>query len=427
MKYLLSLLLLITVANIATAEVSLADDWKINGHAFVVPYLDGRDFLNETYPITFTSMKLRLEVEKTLGDISFKVALQNAKVFGDQSAVVSSNAPIFLQEGYIKLDNIFNVPLSLTAGRMKLKYNDGRFIGVSAWNNVERAFDGFKLSYKQDNMFFDVFATKHSTQYTTPIISVGPSTFPYPESPYTDYDILGFWYSNKFGDAKNSSGAHNLDLFTYWEVDSKKNNGTDKNLDRFNSGFAYQWFLNNFTAKAQMGYQYGTKGNKDVSAYLLGIYVGYKVNENWDFKLGTEMFSGTSPNETNKINTYDDYIGEKHSFLGFMDYFNTARNSYMGLGVNDYYLTANYTISPAWSVVLTPHYFLSNQESINGKNDYGMEFDLSIKYNMQKGISIEWFNGVFLPGELMKNMYQVGTKERNDPGFASYLVFNVNI
>ncbi|HRP01476.1 MAG TPA: alginate export family protein [Candidatus Kapabacteria bacterium] len=427
MKYFLSIMLLLFVVTSFNVQSIFAEDWKIKGNAFVVPYLDGRDFLNETHPLTFTAMKLRLGVEKQVGNFTFNMALQTSKIFGDQANVVSTAAPVYILEGYIKYDSIFNIPLSLTAGRQQIEYNDGRFLGTSPWSYIERAHDGFRLSYKENNMFLDVFATKHTAIDASPSFNALPNAYPYPEAPYEDYDMLGFWYANKFGDKKSNSGAHNLDLFTYWEVNAQKDNSNFTKLDRFTSGFYYQWSINAFSAKAKMAYQYGTKGAKDVAASLIGVDVDYQVNEDLGIGLGTEMFSGTSPTETQKINTFDDYFGRKHGFLGVMDYFAGARNSYMGLGVNDFYIEGKYQIHPKWSISLTPHYFLSNQTSTSGKSDYGMEFDISLKYTLQKGIWIEWFNGLFMPGELMKEMYQVGTKERGDTGFSSYLRFNAAI
>lgn len=427
MKFLLSLILVVFIASSAFAENILTDNWKLKGHAYLVPYLDGRDFLNETYPITFTAMKLRVGVEKQVGNFSFKMALQNSKIFGDQAAVVSKNAPVYILEGYIKFDSLLNLPLSFTAGRQQIEYNDGRFLGISPWSYIERAHDGFKFSYKKDNMLLDFFATNHTTQYVNPPFNGVPSAYPYPEAAYEGYDILGFWYANKLGDAKNAGGSHSFDLFTYYEIDAKKTDGTNNNLDRFTSGLAYQWNANKFTAKAQMGYQHGKKAAKDVAAYLVDVHAAYKLNESFGLKLGTELFSGTAPTDAaTKVNTFDDYLGRKHAFLGFMDYFTNARSAYGGLGVNDFYLAADYKINSNWDLNLTPHYFLSNQESASGKSDYGIEFDLGVRYTMQKGIWVEWFNGLFLPGELMKEFYTVSGKERGDMGFVSYFRFNAN-
>jgi len=426
MKFLLSFVLFVFVVSSTFADNLLTDNWKLKGHAFLVPYLDGRDFLNETHPISFTAMKLRVGIEKKVGNFSFNMTMQNSKIWGDQASVVSKNAPIYILEGYLKFDSIFDMPLSFTAGRQQIEYNDGRFLGLSPWSYIERSHDGFKFSYKKDKMFLDFFATKHTEQNVNPPFNAVPSAYPYPEAAYEGYDILGFWYANKLGDSKSAGGAHNFDIFTYYEVDAKKADNINNNLDRFTSGFVYQWNVNSFTAKAQMGYQYGKKGAKDVAAYLVNAYAAYKAGQNWNFKLGAELYSGTAPTETKTINTFDDYLGRKHAFLGFMDYFTNIRSAYAGLGVNDFYLSADYKINSKWGLNLTPHYFMSNQTSASSKSDYGIEFDLGVKYTMQKGIWVEWFNGVFLPGELMKELYKVGAKERGDMGFVSYLRFSAS-
>ena len=110
-----------------------------------------------------------------------------------------------------------------------------------------------------------------------------------------------------------------------------------------------------------------------------------------------------------------------------MDYFSNARNNYGGLGLNDFYFGVDYNIAKDWKINLTSHYFTSNQKSVSDLSDYGSEFDLAIRYNIRYGLFVEWLNGIFLPGDLMKEFYRTPLKDRVDPGFSSSLRFSVKI
>ena len=425
-KIIFASLLIFSVQYLLKAESNSTTEWKFTGYGVIIPYYDGRDFLNETHPIFYTTMKLRVGIEREIGNLQFKMNIQNSRVLGEEAAIVSAKNSVFIIEGFMKYDSILNIPLSFQAGRFQMDYSTGRYISVSPWNYIERTFDGFRFSYNKPNLFLDIFAVKHTSQYIPPPVNATPNAFPYPEKSYTDYDILGFWYQNLMGDKRQVTGSHESNIFTYWEIDSKKLDSINLNLDRLTSGFNYRWSVKDFEAFLEFAYQYGKKGAKEVSAFNGCIELNYVYNK-FKFLLGTEIYSGTNPNETSKLNTFDNYLAAKHRFLGLMDYFANVRNGYGLLGVNDFYLGIDYKLHKDWSINLTNHYFTSNKENASGKYAYGLEFDLSLRYNLAKGIFIEYFNGIFLPDELMKEFYKVGNKDRTDPGFATWLRFSTKI
>lgn len=424
-KFVTFFLMLAVILPLAAQTEKKDDRWKFSGYAVIIPYLDGRDFSNNTHPIFYTTMKLRAGLEKSIGNFLFKMQIQNSRIFGEEAAITSNKNPIFLIEGFLKFDSLLDIPLSFQAGRFQLEYGTGRYIGVSPWNYIERTYDGFKTTYKKNRLFLDVFALKHTTLYVPPPFNATPEAFSYPEKDYSDYDIIGFWYGHKFGEAKED-GEHDVNLFTFWEADAKKADTVNMNLSRFTSGFTYYYKLNDFTATAELGYQFGKKAAKDVAAYLASVKVDYKMTD-FNITAGADLHSGTSPTEKNKVQTFDNYLAGKHRFMGFMDYFTNARNSYNLVGVNDFYAGFDYDISKEWKLNLTGHYFMANQKSATNLSDYGQEFDITLKYNVQKGIFVEWVNGLFLPGDLMKEFFKTSAGVREDPSFASYLRFVAKI
>ncbi len=426
MKKLLICIVIALMSIDIYADASLSDGWKFNGYGVIIPYLDGRDFSNETHPLYYSTMKLRFGVEKEMGNFLFKMQIQNSRIFGEEASITSNKNPIFIIDGYLKYDSILNVPLSLQAGRFQMDYSTGRFMAVSPWNYIERAYDGFRFSYHKPNIFLDIFAVKHTTLLVPPPFNAIPGAYLYPEKNYNDYDILGFWYQNKMGDKKSEAGAHEFNIFTYWEADAKKADTTNLNLNRFTSGITYIWDFSNFKTIAELGYQYGTKGALDVASYLASLSLSYKTGD-YNFKMGDDIYSGTAAGTKNEINTFDNYLASKHRFYGLMDYFSNARNNYGGLGLNDFYFGVDYNIAKDWKINLTSHYFTSNQKSVSDLSDYGSEFDLAIRYNIRYGLFVEWLNGIFLPGDLMKEFYRTPLKDRVDPGFSSSLRFSVKI
>jgi len=96
--------------------------------------------------------------------------------------------------------------------------------------------------------------------------------------------------------------------------------------------------------------------------------------------------------------------------------------------LNDFYLT--FSLVPKenkFSSSIDIHYFTSNTSLENSageeKTIFGQEIDFTIKYNFIKGTTIIWGGSVFIPGELMRLIFQPA----NDVGFWSYVMITANI
>lgn len=83
--------------------------------------LDGRDFLNRTYPQSFTALRLRFNIEKTIfDDVTIFVQFQDSRVFGQEKGTLVSLQNIDLHLGYVKVKNFFDLPINFQLGRFKI-------------------------------------------------------------------------------------------------------------------------------------------------------------------------------------------------------------------------------------------------------------------------------------------------------------------
>ncbi|MCX7826287.1 MAG: alginate export family protein [Verrucomicrobiae bacterium] len=62
-----------------------------------------------------------------------------------------------LHQAYIALGDARQFPLLFKAGRQELLYGDQRFVGVSDWGNLRRAFDAAKLRFENEDFWVDAF------------------------------------------------------------------------------------------------------------------------------------------------------------------------------------------------------------------------------------------------------------------------------
>lgn len=425
----IAIMLTLSVSKAQEGNI-LTDGWKISGMAHLISQMDGKDFSNKTHPYYTTTSKIRLGVEKHIGESAvFRVDFQDSRLMGTGFFADQNNVDIL--QGFVELKNVFNLPLSLQAGRFQMQYGTERIIGRSLWHYQERTFDGVRLKYSTEKFKFDWFQIAH-TNSTPYMLKVMPSNYPYPADDWDGYAMYGFWSTI------NAAPSHGFDLFGFVE-----DNGA-ADMTRFTTGANYNGKFGKLKAVGEFAYQFGTQqkpsgetdAEQDIAAYLASLKLIYNEDP-WKFHAGADILSGTDPDGSD-FGTYVNYPASKHKFLGLMDYFLVTTKGTGNLGVNDYY--AGITLGEMvigkpitgekgnLETFLTFHYFMSNQESPSGDSDFGQEIDFVLKYTITKGLFVQFGGGVFLPGEVMKKMYTApdGTV-REDPSFWAFTMLMLRI
>ncbi len=435
MKKLLAILILFVAAHTLNAQkitnTDLYEGWKIYGMSQIIPYVDGRDFNNDTYMMSYATMKTRLGVEKWLNKhVGFTMEMQDSRVWGQEPGLTSDNSSLEMIQGYVTFDNIFNAPLSAQVGRFQMNYGTGRFISNSFWNYHERAFDGVRFGYKAENWHVDLFRLNERKigANTGQMVAAVPANWPTDE--INEFDaacITGLYFR------LNVTDKSNLDLTFFSENDATDivvpgdNDGETKvqdKLERMTGALSFFGNYGDLSTTLEGALQFGNVSGKDIAAYLAALEIGYNFKP-LQIKGGLEMHSGTAYDETEKINAYQNRLGAKHKFMGMMDYF-VSKTPYGDAGVNDFYLGLVYGGKKTdWVFGLTGHMFTTNAKTASDESAYGQEIDFTVKYNITKGAFFEFGTGFFMQGEYMKQVYSYKEnneiKYREDLGAMMYL------
>jgi hypothetical protein len=423
----LSIFLLSTILTAQVADTSKPDPWKFFGSIQIRSELDGRDFLNETYPLTYTSMRINLGASKMLfNDVFFFIQFQDSRVWGQEKNTAKNIFNIDLHQGYVTVKNIFREPLSVQAGRFEMNYGSSRLFSASNWGYVNRAFDGVRVSYSPASVTLDAFAITHtlSNDYFPGAI---PAAYPYPPLPDTSMSIYGIWAK-----MPKIAEGHSLDLYGYTDINRRKTDGENLDIDRYTTGLNYNGNIGDMRIFGEFNYQFGQLRGLDISAYSLWVILEYKFDP-LTIGLNADLHSGTPYDETEKTGLFQSPYGTKHIFIGFMDYFTILPVSTLNLGLNDYFLEFKYKQKDSpFSGLLQCHYFQTPNEAKTGESNLGIETDLVLTYEIVKGATIEWGGSIFLPDQLMKDIYTVnpGTPDevvRGDMSFWSYLMLRAAI
>jgi len=426
MKRFLLMVLIIMFFSINSYTQKLGKGWKLSGQIQIRSELDGRDFSNNTHPLTFSSMRTRLGIKKSFEDkLSFFVQISDSRIFGEEQSSLKSINRIDLHQGYIKLNNLFDWKWSLQVGRFEVSYGTQRFFGAVGWHFVGRSFDGIRFNIAPKKLNLDLFAltVKESNKY---IGNAKPSIYPNTHIVSPSNSIYGFWQKNVFG-----NGAK-LDLFGYYDVNRTEVAKDTKKLSLFTVGSTFWGKIGKISTIVEGGFQFGSNMGKDVSAYLVSAKGAYNLG-NTKLGFGVDILSGTNPSKTNNINTFSPSYGTNHKFYGFMDYFINVPVNSNNLGLNDFYVSSTFTPKDSkflFKVVL--HHFMSNKSANilvgsaafpTSENIFGQEADLIVKYKFIKGTTLTWGGSFFLPGNLMKFKFN----NRDDVAFWSYFMLTASL
>lgn len=392
-------------------------DWKLFGQIQLRSEIDGRDFSNKTHPLTFTSIRTRLGVEKSFDEkVQLFVQFQDSRVFGEEPNTLTPIDNIDLHQGYIKLVKPFGLDFNIQAGRFEVSYGTERFIGSVGWHYVGRSFDGIRLNIAPNLWNLDLFALtlNETVKY---IGNATPDIYPYPAKSTPSFSLYGFWKKNKLTEKSL------FDLFGFFEVDRKDFKPDTYNLEMFTLGGSYYGNYGNLSTIIEGAYQFGKRRGMDISAFLFSTLAKYELNQ-FSFDAGLDIVSGNDPNTLNKYKAFSTSYGTNHKFYGFMDYFINIPENTQGLGLNNFYFKVQYLPDGSkFDFAIDVHHFMSNQKDNLGKNIFGQEIDLTLKYKFAKGTTITWGSSLFLPGDLFKKFYS----PRKDMAFWNYLMVTTNL
>jgi hypothetical protein len=356
-------------------------DWTFDGQVQLRTELDGRDFSNKTYPLIFSSLRTRLGLKADISDkIFFYTQLQDSRIFGEEPNVTISIKNIDLHQGFVKLIEPLDLPMSVQAGRFEMVYGTERFFGAGNWTYTGRSFDGVKFSFGT-GVKVDLFALS-TYEGTSMVTSASSSAYNYPSKSDTGSSIYGFWLNT------NICTNNSLDLFTYYDISRKQTNNKDDDNKTATLGLTHRGVYGMFSSLTDAAFQTGKRGAKYVQAYLVSIQ-GFCKIEDVKLGLGADLVSGTKQTTTDKINTFYCSYATAHRFYGFTDYFYKSPSTTYSLGINDFYITSLYTPKDCdFTFGANLHTLSSNVKTSVGIWDLGRELDITIAYNFLKKTTI---------------------------------------
>ncbi|MEO5911202.1 MAG: alginate export family protein [Pelobium sp.] len=332
-------------------------------------------------PALFVEQRTRLNFGYVKDKLSFKVALQDVRTWGNTAQIYKTDPSLInLFEAYGEYQ--FNKKFAMKIGRQELNYDNERFLGVLDWAQQGRSHDLAKFTYK-DSLGFSAHAGFAFNQNIGAEPTKLNSTFYNGTANYKTMQYI--WLHKDYKSGKFS--------FLFLNDGRQKIDSTTAFKQTF--GLYAEQTINAWKLHEEAYYQTGkTTASKNVSAYLLSFSAALpKVFAAPE--LGFDYLSGTKSTST-KENAFDPAFGTNHKFYGLMDYFYVGNGFGQGgrtTGLIDVYLNAKLKTGKKSLVLLNIHQFNTPVDVFSGttklSSSLGQELDAVYNLNIYQSVSLK--------------------------------------
>ncbi len=361
---------------------------------------EGKDFKVGNVSRTINH-RARLNIGYRLRDVgSIFLQFQDVRYWGEEMDTLKDySADGFdLHQAFVKLNLGQNT--SLKVGRQEIIIANHRLVGNVGWTPNARSFDGVVFDYLGDLFKLKGFFTRISDA----TLSGG--------SPTENVDFGGVYLTKRFLDIINTGL---IVLVRYNEGAVAGNEPTDVTNT---TGVIADGRYDGFNFGGEFYYQLNFTEEKDTYAYFYALRGGYTL-KNIVYRPGLKLFFERASGATDKTSTFDTMYATNHKFYGEMDFFLNLPVNTDNRGLQDLGITLIATPFKKAKFFATFHNFKATVKVNDDPVDFGNEIDLKLVYHFNRNISIDGLYGIFLPGELMKQLKGVTDNSKSENYFYS--------
>ncbi|UKJ08507.1 alginate export family protein [Solitalea lacus] len=366
---------IVLIAITSNAQITLTGELRPR-----FEYRHGYKALSETNmdAAAFISQRTRLNLGYANDKLQTKLALQDVRVWGNQSQLNASDALFSLHEAWGEY--AFTKRFSAKLGRQEIAYDDERIMGAVNWSQQGRSHDAAVLKYVDSTLTMHIgFAfNQDQEQFKTTKYTIANS--------YKDMQYL--WLNKKWSNLALS--------YLFLNVGQQSPEINSDSRHSFTTGTHLTYKIGKLAAVGKGYYSGGIDVNKkDIQAFLIGGDLTYGSLHKFSVTAGYEFQSGQSQTNTstkyNKVNhSFNPVFGTNHPFNGYMDYFYSG-NHLNSVGLQDIFLRLKYKTEKWWTTtdvhgfssaagVLDKKEFAATGE-YKAMNSYlGTEIDLTLNY-----------------------------------------------
>ena len=374
-------LILLPVA--AWAQESAFPSYTLDGQLRHRYEWSDRDFDADRDAVAFNLLRTRLGARfLPAAHTEVRLQFQDARTFGEETNTLTDGAAdhLDLHQGYLRLTDLFGAPVDLQLGRFEVIYGGERLLGAVGWHNIGRSFDGVRVRLHPARVTLDVFNLKE-------VEALEPGG-------RGDRNVFGV-----YGDAALLEG-YTTQGYVIWQ-----RGNPSATLNRYTVGGYLKGRTGNVRAEAEAAFQGGTLDDRDVSAFLAALQLGYAFPDVAGapvLSAGIDYLSGDDDPDDGTVKVFDTLYATNHKFYGFMDFFLNLPVNTLGLGLRDVHAGVAVAPEKGLNLRLTYHNFAANENfaPAAGATRFGDEVDLTAVYRYNPKVAFTGGASLFVPGPI---------------------------
>jgi hypothetical protein len=340
---------------------------------------------------TFTSMRVRVQVQALLGDAGqVFIQLQDVRYFGEETNTLEDFRAdaLDLHQGYLEIGLGSGMGGTLRVGRQVLALGEERLVGAVEWTQQGRSFDGARFTASPAGALrVDLFALKLQEKSS--------ATFDF------DGDFLG-----GYGTVDLQEGG-SLDLYALLTRNSQAGGN-----DEHTVGGLWKAQAGPVDLRFEGSLQGGQREGAEVSAYMLGGRAGMAIHERATLTLWYDHLSGDNDPNDDEVKVFNTLFATNHAFYGAADYFLNIPLHTGGLGLRD--ASVKLAVNPTESTELSVDFHALSTAAGGDLSTRSLarELDLSLTRRMGSGLTavggysfVQARDGIKELGRLEKNAH----------------------
>ena len=353
----------------------------------------------------FIGQRSRVNLNYSNNIMEFKFSMQDVHVWGSDdkfnaTGMWGNTVSTQLYEAWGKYK--INPNIAVKIGRQELNYGTARLLSARNWSNYALTYDAAVFQYSKNGLKVDLgFSVNNNAELTKATI--------YDQ---TKMKTLNFLYISKKVNDQLSLGF--TELATGFEPTGSVGVVQVKNT----AGLTLKYNSKTFFGVLEGYYQNGkTITSQDISASMINLSAGYKMN-NLKFSVGMDYLSGQDPNETEKVQTFDQIYGARYKYFGNLNYFMTPASTKNG-GLVDIFANMSYKKGKN-ALSLTFHSFQLAQDVTNANGDLydkslGQEIDINFTRKLAKGVALKIGMSTAMPSETLEQFKGLAIGDATTP------------
>lgn len=382
MKQVCFLILLITLAAAPLAAQSI----DFSGQLRERSEFNDKSFIASQHHDVYHQLRTRLKATAMVNEQVRVVAeVQDARTFGEEASTMNSGAAYFdLRQGYVEVTGWADGLLGFKLGRQALAYANERFLGAIEWSPYGQTFDAGVLRLTAGDFRVDA-------------IGAAVKRNPVDSAYVRDVFLTGLWAAWAPEKARSTVQA-----FFLYDNPATALLRQNRMTTGIYAGGHFGDFDYELDAAIQMGdYKSRTDLDRDISANMVGVRVGYSFPDLAELRIGGgfDRLSGADPEDATKYGAFHTLYATNHKYYGFVDYFVNIPANTMEFGLQDIIAQVSLLPFEDFSLAADLHLFSTTSDPAEFNPIYaeagttiGTEIDVTAKWTVAKavGMTLGW-------------------------------------